>query len=296
MKRRDFIANTALTAIAISTSGFIKFNGKNFEGDCETTTDVLGPFYRPGSPVRNNLIIKGEAGDPVELAGFIKHKDCITPYKNAKVELWHCDVKGVYDNGSADFRYRGTIMTDEKGFYSFRTILPVAYGGEGFIRPAHFHLMITAAGYQPLVTQLYFRGDAHIAKDPYASSPKATKRILTVNKNNGTTKVNYDVGMSEVLHLEAATIDRIAGVYKKTSDNNKTAELFNYDNSLWMKNEAFGNKFEYTGKNSFEEAGNPSGWYWTLQFEILSSGGIQLTESYIDVDASKKIAVYLKEV
>ncbi len=295
MKRKDFITNTALTAIAISTSGFIKFNGKNFEGDCETTTDVLGPFYRPGSPLRNNLIIKGEAGEPVELSGFIKHKDCTTPYKNAKVELWHCDSKGIYDNQSSDFRYRGTTMADEKGFYSFKTILPVAYGGEGFIRPAHFHLMITAEGYQPLVTQLYFNGDAHIKKDPYASSPKAKQRILTVQKKNGTTKVNYDVSMSDVLHLEAATIDKLTGTYTQTAGKKKTVELFKYENRLWIKNEAFGDKFEYAGNNTFEEAGNPSGHFWKIQFEILPGGDIQFTESYIDSDLSKKALVYKKD-
>ena len=295
MKRRDFITNTALTAIAVSTSGFIKFNGKNFEGDCETTTDILGPFYRPGSPLRNNLVIKGEPGEPVTLSGFVKHKDCITPYKNAKVELWHCDVKGNYDNQSADFRYRGTVMTDEKGFYSFQTILPVAYGGEGFTRPAHFHLMITAEGYQPLVTQLYFNGDVHIKKDPYASTPKAKKRILTVQKNNGTTKVNYDVSMSDVLHLEAATLDKLTGSYTRTTGKKKTVELFNYENRLWIKNEAFGDKFEYAGNNTFEEVGNPAGYFWKLQFEILPGGDMQFTESYIDIDLSKKSFLYKKD-
>jgi catechol 1,2-dioxygenase len=295
MKRRDFITNTALTAIAISTSGFIKFNGKNFEGDCETTTDILGPFYRPGSPIRNNLVIKEEPGEPVVLSGFVKHKDCITPYKNAKVELWHCDIKGIYDNQSADFRYRGTVMTDEKGFYSFQTILPVAYGGEGFIRPAHFHLMISAEGYQPLVTQLYFNGDVHIKKDPYASSPKAKKRILTVQKKNGTTKVNYDVSMSDVLHLEATTLDKLTGSYTRTAGKKKTVVLFKYENRLWIKNEAFGDKFEYTGNNTFEEAGNPAGYFWKLQFEILPGGDMQFTESYIDIDLSKKVFVYKKD-
>lgn len=295
MKRREFITSTALTAIAISASGFITFNGKNFEGDCETTTDILGPFYRPGSPLRNNLRIKGEAGEPVELSGFIKHKDCTTPYKNAKVELWHCDVNGVYDNQSSDFRYRGTVMTDEKGFYSFQTILPVAYGGEGFIRPAHFHLMITAGGYQPLVTQLYFAGDAHIKKDPFASSPKAKKRILTVQKKNGSTTVNYDVSMSDVLHLEAATMDKLTGTYNRITGTKKTVELFSYENRLWIKNEAFGDKFEYAGNNTFEEAGNPAGYFWKLQFDILPGGDIQLTESYIDTDLSKKVFVYKKD-
>ena len=96
MQRRSFIRNTALGAIAISTPGFIYFNGKQYVGDCETTSDILGPFYRPNSPVRNNFIVKGQPGTPVELSGIIKHDDCITPYKNAKVELWHCSLSLIH--------------------------------------------------------------------------------------------------------------------------------------------------------------------------------------------------------
>ncbi len=293
MRRRDFIKSTALSAIAISTSGFIRFDGKQYVGDCETTSDILGPYYRPGSPVRNNLRIKGDAGELVELSGYIRHDDCSSPYKNAKVELWNCDVKGVYDNQSEEFRYRGTTFTDEKGFYFFQTIFPVAYAGEGFIRPAHFHLMITAEGYQPLITQLYFKGDKHIKDDVYASSPNAKRRILDVDKmKDGITKVKYDVGMSEVLHLEAASIDKLVGKYTQTTDKKKTIELFSYQNRLWKKNEAFGDKFEYIGNNIFEEANNPANFYWRLEFRILSTGTVELTESFIDVDLSKKILTY----
>lgn len=295
MKRRDFIKTTALSAVAISSSGFIYFDGERSIGDCETTSDILGPFYRPNSPVRNNLRIKGQPGELVNLSGYIKHNDCSTPYNNAKVELWHCDVNGVYDNQTSEFRYRGTTFTNEKGFYSFQTIFPVAYGGEGFIRPAHFHLVITAGGYQPLVTQLYFNGDKHIKDDAWASSPNAKRRILNVEKdNNGITIVKYDVGMSKVLHIEAASIDKLVGKYVEHNDKKKIAELFNFENRLWKKNEAFGDKFEYTGNNIFEEANNPTGIYWNLEFKMLPSGSIELTERFIDVDLSRKEFVYLK--
>ena len=295
MKRRDFIQTTVLSAVAISASGFIKFDGKQYIGDCETTSDILGPYYRPKSPVRNNLRIKGDTAKPVELSGYIKHNDCSTPYKNAKVELWHCDVKGVYDNQSEEFRYRGTTFTDDKGFYSFQSTFPVAYAGEGFIRPAHFHLMITAEGYQPLITQLYFKGDTHIKDDIYASSPNAQRRILDVEKmQDGNTKVKYDVSMSEVLHLEAASIDKLVGKYIQTNNQNKIIELFNFENRIWKKNEAFGDKFEYMGNNTFEEANNPVNFYWRLEFKILANNNIELTESFIDVDLSKKVFTYLK--
>ena len=98
MQRRNFIKNTALCAIAVSTTGFIRFNGTNYEGDCETTTDILGPFYRPDAPVRSNLLVKNAKGQEVILRGIVKHKDCTRPLNNACVELWHCSADGVYDN------------------------------------------------------------------------------------------------------------------------------------------------------------------------------------------------------
>jgi catechol 1,2-dioxygenase len=297
MQRRAFIKNTALSAVAVSAFGFIEFDGKKYTGDCETTTDILGPFYRPGSPVQNNLAIKGEPGELIELSGIIRHKDCTTPYQKAKIELWHCDAKGLYDNSSPDFRYRGTTYSDEKGYYSFNTILPVPYDvGDGSIRPAHFHLMITAEGYQPLVTQLYFTGDVNIKKDVYASSPKAKRRILNVQKlNNGAKKVVYDVSMVENLTVETATIDKLTGIYTDKADKTKSVEFFKSDNALWRKNEVFGAKFEYTGNNTFEYPGMPPGMYRKLYFEILVSGNIQLTEDYMNSNATKHTDVYLKE-
>ncbi len=164
MQRRSFIKNTALCAVAVSATGFIRFNGQHFEGDCETTTDILGPFYRPNAPVRSDMRINDAPGQLVVLSGQVKHKDCKTPLKNAVVELWHCDGNGVYDNASPDFKYRAKTFGDEKGNYSFKTIIPVPYdAGGGYIRPAHFHMLVSAKGYQDLITQLYFSGDQYIS-------------------------------------------------------------------------------------------------------------------------------------
>ena len=297
MKRRLFIQNTAFFAVAVSAYGFINFDGEQYSGDCETTTDILGPYYRPGSPVRNNLVLKDEPGDPVELSGIIRHKDCTTPYKNAKIELWHCDGSGVYDNTSEDYRYRGTAYSDENGHYSFNTILPVPYDiGNGNSRPAHFHLMITAAGYQSLVTQLYFHGDPHISTDPFASASAAKRRILDVHTSgSGLWQVTYDVSMAEVLQAGAAALDKLAGVYTDWTNKQKSIEFFMSDNKLWLKNEAFGNKFEYAGNNTFEEAGNPPGYYWKLTFELQQNGAVMLSESSMENGKENPSNVYVKE-
>ena len=296
MKRRDFIINTGLTVVAISASGFIKFNGKQFLGDCETTSDILGPYYRPNSPVRNNLVITGEKGTLVQLSGVVKHEDCKTPYKKAKVELWHCDDQGKYDNTSNEYRFRGTTFSDDKGNYSFNTIVPPPYGSGDIFRPAHFHLMITAEGYQPLVTQLYLSGDKYIPTDPAAAAQTSKRRILKVlNLNDGTKKIIYDISMSSTLAAEVVAIDKLTGVYTNITDPKNKKELFKKDNDLWLKNEVFGENYRYIGKNTFECPGIPAGSQSTLQFELMASGDIRLTISDVWGKEVTPAAVYLKD-
>jgi catechol 1,2-dioxygenase len=277
MQRRTFIKDTALTAMAVSAAGFIRFNGKNFEGDCETTTDILGPYYRPNAPVRSDMRIKNDKGQLVVLSGQVKHKDCKTALKGACVELWHCDGAGIYDNESTDFKYRAKTYCDDKGNYNFKTILPVPYDvGNGTVRPAHFHMMISAAGYQTLITQLYFTGDKNISKDPSASSPAAKRRILDIkNDDTGGKTVWFNVTMMEKLPADAAVIDRLVGAYTR-ADNKKNEDLYKKDGMLWIKDEGSingGYPLEYSGNNTFEDYGRES----KYQFTIQNGGSVKLS-------------------
>lgn len=268
MKRRTFTKLTGLSAIAISTTGFIKFNGESYVGDCETTTDILGPFYRPDSPVRNNLVVEGMSGELVELSGIVRHKDCSTPYKNAKIELWHCSSEEVYDNDSDDYLYRGTVHCDENGKYRFKTQMPVPYdAGGGFIRPAHFHMMVSAPGYQSLVTQIYFTGDPYLKKDASSASEEAKKRILEVRKEGDMLKVVFDCNMNEQLKVSYSSLSQIIGAYKNDKTG-ETRELFERDGLLWLKNEVFGESFDYVGENKFVYPGMTEGTYSTIQLDL----------------------------
>lgn len=297
MQRRKFIKTAALSAVAVSATGFIRFDGNRYVSDCETTSDILGPFYRPGSPLRKSLVITGAKGELIELTGKVQHNDCVTPLENAKVELWHCDGEGVYDNSSNEYRYRGTTFTDEKGKYSFNTILPVPYdAGGGLIRPAHFHLMITAEGYPPLVTQLYFLGDSHISKDPWASSALAKQRILDVHQsNNGTKRVLFNIALSAKLSAEPASMNKLIGMYTGETDKSRKAEIIKKDDTLWLKNEVFGNQFEYVGNNSFRYPDESGEVKWTLHFEIMKTGAVKLTESMQEGAEGKKVSLFKKE-
>jgi catechol 1,2-dioxygenase len=296
MQRRKFIKDTAFTVMAVSAAGFIRFNGTNYEGDCETTTDILGPFYRPDAPVRSDMRIKNDKGQLVILTGQVKHKDCKTPLKGATVELWHCSADGVYDNDSPDFKYRAKTNCDEKGKYSFKTILPVPYDvGNGSIRPAHFHMLISAAGYQTLITQLYFNGDKHIEKDASASSPAAKRRVLDVkNDDDGGKQVLFNITMMEKLPADAAVIDRLAGTYKKT--DGKTEELYKKDGMLWVKQESSingGYPFEYMGDNTFVIYGRESG--AKFRFTIEQGGTVKIAVTRPGPDGSSKTEEMVKE-
>ena len=289
MQRRNFITTAAISAIAVSTTGFIRFNGLQFEGDCETTTDILGPFYRPDAPVRSNMRLQNSPGLPVVLTGQIKHKDCIKPLAGASVELWHCDEKGVYDNDSAEFKFRAKTYCDDKGMYSFKTILPVPYDiGNGTIRPAHFHLLISANGYQSLITQLYFNGDKHIAKDIYASVPAAKRRILQIADGKNNEKlVTFNVSMMDKLPPDPMVLERLAGIYNPLADGQKT-ELFTRDKMLWIKNSASingGYPLQYNGDNKFELYGRPG---TVMQFKPNMDGSINVTVTEPGSDGAAK--------
>ncbi|RAI95126.1 dioxygenase family protein [Algoriphagus yeomjeoni] len=295
MKRRRFISSAALSVTAMSTFGFIHFDGEKYVGDCATTSDILGPFYRPESPMRSNLRIAGDKGKKIELAGKVLHQDCITPYNNAKVELWHCDAEGVYDNSTPEFRYRGTVMTDKDGNYGFQTILPVPYdAGGGLIRPAHFHLMVTADGYQSLVTQLYFKGDENVANDPWAA--RSADRVLPIKElADGTSQVAYTIGMAATLKVESASLDRLTGEYSLENDPKKTIAFFKNNNGLWLKNEVFGEEYVYSGNNIFTYPANPDGTFEKFQFDFVASGSVKLIHSFDYGNMGKGEEVYYKK-
>jgi protocatechuate 3,4-dioxygenase beta subunit len=293
MKRRTFTRLTGLSAIALSTTGFIKFDGESYVGDCETTTDILGPFYRPDSPVRDNLVVDGEPGDLVELSGIVRHKDCKTPYKNAKIELWHCSADEVYDNDSDAYLYRGTTFCDEDGRYSFRTQMPVPYDvGNGTIRPAHFHMMVSAQGYQSLVTQIYFTGDPYVTKDATASLAGAKNRILDVHKETDMLKITFDCNMSESLRASHDSISRLIGQYKN-EDTGQVKEVFEREGLLWLKNEVFGVSFNYAGKSTFEYPGLPQGMYRKLKFHF-NEKETKLQYMALEEDEIKRDVTYSK--
>ena len=276
MQRRTFIKNSTLTVISVSAFGALNWNGKNFEGDTPTTTDILGPFYRPGSPLRSNLRLANSNGTPIVLKGYIFKENGKTPIDNALVEIWHCDENEVYDNASDEYKYRGGQRTKADGKYEFKSILPVPYKAdpkdESSWRPAHIHMRVSVPNQQDLITQLYFKDGKYVDTDKWASDPKAVNRILTISKNNsGESEIIFNVMMSREIPLDKKVYEKVTGLYDVGDGN--FYEFIKNDDLLFMKqNGQLRASLKYIGNNTFEGGiGFPK-----VSFELQKDGAVKV--------------------
>lgn len=149
-----------------------------------TVNTVLGPFHVADAPVR-------EMGDNISLDG--KGESCLftgqvlnlegNPIEGAKLDVWCDNAEGFYDVQQPDIQpkwnNRGIFITGSDGAYEFRGIRPVSYpipddGPVGQMlaglgrhpnRPAHMHFMVSASGYETIVTHTFVEGDEWLTSD-----------------------------------------------------------------------------------------------------------------------------------
>jgi catechol 1,2-dioxygenase len=200
MDRKKFIISSSLSAFALTAFGsIVKGANGEFKGDCDTTNDILGPFYRPNAPIRSDLTYNGLKGNRIILKGKVYKSDCITEVKGALVEIWHCNTDGEYDNETNDYKQRASLNSNEKGEYLFKTILPGKYLNGELYRPSHIHYRITDESSKEIVSQIYFKGDPHIIKDPWASQDKAKHRILEITPEDihGNLTIHFDIYLQD---------------------------------------------------------------------------------------------------
>jgi protocatechuate 3,4-dioxygenase beta subunit len=134
----------------------------------ERDNDLIHNFARPGeSAIGERIIVYGRVLDERGKA-----------VPGALVEFWQANAGGRYRHKKEgymaaldpNFGGCGRTITDEDGFYTFRTVRPGAYpwpNGANDWRPAHIHFSIFGHGFaQRLITQMYFEGDPMIWQCP----------------------------------------------------------------------------------------------------------------------------------
>lgn len=123
--------------------------------------DLLTNYSKAGeSPIGERIILHGRVLD-----------ENAKPVPNTLVEIWQANAGGRYRHKKdtylapidPNFGGCGRALTDENGYFFFRTVKPGAYPWRNMVnnwRPAHIHVSVFGSGFvQRLITQCYFEGD-----------------------------------------------------------------------------------------------------------------------------------------
>ncbi|KAI0913878.1 Intradiol ring-cleavage dioxygenase [Ustulina deusta] len=148
-----------------------------------TEGTVLGPFHVADAEhgELGTQISHDPEGEPLLVVCSVKDT-AGRPLAQTSVDVWETDSRGFYDVQYVDregFDGRAVLETDDEGIFHFKAIVPVPYpipddGPVGKLlkvlkrhpyRPSHMHFKFDRAGYDPLITALYLRGDPYETSD-----------------------------------------------------------------------------------------------------------------------------------
>jgi len=157
-------------------------NNRRPTGATENT--VLGPFHvenAPEYPMGATITLQG-GKEKCRFVGNVTDTDG-APIEGAKIDVWSDNEEGFYDVQQPDiqpmYNNRGVFHTGTDGAYEFIGIKPVSYpipddGPVGKMlghlgrhpnRPAHMHFIVSAPGYDTIVTHTFVSGDAYLTSD-----------------------------------------------------------------------------------------------------------------------------------
>ncbi|MEA3193587.1 MAG: hydroxyquinol 1,2-dioxygenase [Betaproteobacteria bacterium] len=178
-KRQEFILLSDVLGLSMM---IVALNHKTLPGATEAT--VLGPFfahgakeYGYGGDLRVGCTVKGE---DVWVSGRVLGTDGKS-VPNAVLDIWQAKADGIYDvqEADAEFELRGRVKANAKGEYAFASYKPKFYsipmdGPVGHLtrattgnhmRPAHMHAIVSAPGYQQVITHVFVEGDPYLDGD-----------------------------------------------------------------------------------------------------------------------------------
>lgn len=178
-ERQEFILLSDVLGFSMLVDAI---NNRRPAGATENT--VFGPFHVEDAPIRamgDTISLDGK-GDPCLFEGRVIDLHG-TPIEGACVDVWSDNADGFYDvqqpGIQPKWNNRGRFITGPDGAYAFRGIKPTSYPipddgpvgkmlaqlGRHPYRPAHMHFLITAPGFQRLVTHTFVGDDSYLESD-----------------------------------------------------------------------------------------------------------------------------------
>ena len=176
---------------------------------------ILGPFHLPDAPLLDAPFElphrPDESGDRTRVSGRVTDADG-NPLAGANLDIWQADAEGRYASfmpGPPDGNLRGQVRAGADGGYEFTTVIPGPYtipldGPTGKMtaaadwspwRPAHIHLIVSADGYEPLVTQLFIDTSDYLDND-VASAVKPELIVHPEHTGDGGYAIIYDFALA----------------------------------------------------------------------------------------------------
>lgn len=172
-----------LAAGSLGVSALVCLMNNGGDGG-ETTANLMGPFWRMGSPPTPNggsIVRSPTPSDPVFVQAWIRD-EAGQPVAGAEVDVWQASGEGYYENQDpqqADMNLRGKFTSDAQGGVRFRTVKPSGYPipvngpvgaliraqGRHNLRPAHIHFLVHKPGYKTQFSQLYSSDDPNLETD-----------------------------------------------------------------------------------------------------------------------------------
>lgn len=153
--------------------------------DAVTESTILGPFYVPDSPWRENgeSMVEFECGgEPSILRGRVLDPEG-NPIAGAVLDVWQNAANMFYAVQQPDVQpatnLRGRYRTDGEGRFDVRGVRPTDYpipadGPVGQLlgrtgrhewRAAHVHVKVSADGFEPLTTHIFDRTSRYMDSD-----------------------------------------------------------------------------------------------------------------------------------
>lgn len=194
--RRDFLNRVSTVALAMpllancasaqksaeaSNLELIKKNA--MQGDC----NWCGAKDAPANVGWRSVFAKeGEKGEPLIVSGTVFMPDR-TPATNILIYAYHTDTEGIYgrDGEPQHGRFRGWMLTDEKGRYEIKTIKPASYPNSTIA--AHIHMTLTGTAFkEDWIDSVLFEGDKFIStrERNKAGNKGGFNPILTLEKKS----------------------------------------------------------------------------------------------------------------
>ena len=149
-----------------------------------TPNTILGPFYVFGAPRYDNganICLDGK-GEPMLARGKVVDTEG-RPVPGAQIEVWQTNDDGFYDvqqkGVQPDWNLRGVFRSTSDGSYWFRSVKPRHYpipsdGPVGRMleklgrhpnRAAHMHFIVTAPGFEPVITHIFTPDCQYLPED-----------------------------------------------------------------------------------------------------------------------------------